>query len=179
MFSAALKRVLSKHLLGLAVLCAAFAVGTPAGAVSPLDAPDSSVILSLDGQIARTNAPGRADFDMHMLAALPQAHIETHTPWTEGVTRFDGVLVRDLLKHVAANGQELAFTALNDYAVSIGVTDFDAYPVLIATKMNGAPMSVRNKGPLWLIYPMDDYPELQEPLYRDRMIWQLRSITVK
>jgi hypothetical protein len=45
--------------------------------------------------------------------------------------------------------------------------------------MNGAPMSVRDKGPLWIVYPMDDHDGLKTPETEAKMIWQLRDIAVQ
>ena len=54
----------------------------------------------------------------------------------------------------------------------------DRFPVLIAFAQNGRPMPVRERGPLWVIYPLDSYSELQNPVFHARMIWQLRRIVV-
>ncbi len=40
-------------------------------------------------------------------------------------------------------------------------------------------MPVREKGPVWVIYPMDDNPELRNDLYNDRLVWQLKEISVE
>jgi hypothetical protein len=40
-------------------------------------------------------------------------------------------------------------------------------------------MSVRENGPLWIIYPMSDHPELQAPIYNSRLVWQLTAIAIK
>ena len=45
--------------------------------------------------------------------------------------------------------------------------------------MDGAYMTVRNKGPLFVIYPFDAVPALQTELYYSRAAWQVRSITIK
>ncbi len=44
--------------------------------------------------------------------------------------------------------------------------------------MNGKPMRVRDKGPLWLVYPRDQRAELQNAVMDERWIWQLFEITV-
>ncbi len=40
-------------------------------------------------------------------------------------------------------------------------------------------MSVREKGPLVIIYPFDDKPELRDAVHYSRAIWQLRSLELK
>ena len=45
--------------------------------------------------------------------------------------------------------------------------------------MNGKRLSLRDKGPIWVIYPMTDNKELQDPAYNQRLVWQLVKIEVK
>jgi hypothetical protein len=40
-------------------------------------------------------------------------------------------------------------------------------------------MSLREKGPLWIIYPFDSSPEYQTELIYSRSIWQLNRIEVQ
>ncbi len=40
-------------------------------------------------------------------------------------------------------------------------------------------MAVRDKGPLFVIYPYDSNTELQSELYFGRSAWQLRTIEVQ
>jgi hypothetical protein len=72
----------------------------------------------------------------------------------------------------------LTLRALNDYAVEIPVTDAESFSVLVAYAQNGERMAVRDRGPLWIIYPLDSRRELQNPVIHARMIWQLKSIAV-
>ena len=44
---------------------------------------------------------------------------------------------------------------------------------------NGEPMSIRDKGPLWIIYPFDDNPDYQTEVIYSRSIWQLDQIHVE
>lgn len=39
-------------------------------------------------------------------------------------------------------------------------------------------MSVRDKGPLFLIYPFDDNPDLFDEVYFGRSVWQIAQIVV-
>jgi hypothetical protein len=57
-----------------------------------------------------------------------------------------------------ANGQVLA---LNDYTTIVPLDDFRKFPVILALKMNGEYMRIRDKGPLFIVYPYDSSPELQ------------------
>ncbi|MDH3537939.1 MAG: oxidoreductase, partial [Gammaproteobacteria bacterium] len=67
----------------------------------------------------------------------------------------------------------------NDYQVSIPISDLRNYPVLFALKQNGSYMRVRGKGPIWIIYPRETYPELDTDQITDRWVWQLSKIVIK
>lgn len=167
----------------LALLAALGTVAGPPGARSAaaedLAAPQGRVILTVSGRISHTNDNGVARFDRTMLTAMPATTIETQTPWTDGVTRFEGPLARDLMKRVGARGSRILATAINDYAVEIPIEDFENYPVILAMKMNGEVLHTRNKGPLWIIYPWSDRPELRSELVYGRSIWQVKELAVK
>ena len=70
----------------------------------------------------------------------------------------------------------LRCTALNDYRVEIPLDDVRRYDVVVAHLLNGKPMSVREKGPLFVIYPFDEQPQLRTTTYFSRCIWQLKAI---
>lgn len=134
------------------------------------------VVLTIDGAIEGGKP---VDFTMAELEALGTKTIVTATPWTEGAPKFEGVPMSVLLDHVGATGETAEIMALNNYQTSIPISDFTDYPVVLATKMNGDYMTVRNKGPLFVMYPFDDDPALKTELYFSRAAWQVRTITIK
>ncbi|KMW59149.1 hypothetical protein AIOL_004130 [Candidatus Rhodobacter oscarellae] len=116
---------------------------------------------------------------MQQIEGLGLHEIITETPWTPGRTSFTGVLMRDLLADAGAQGDVISAVALNDYSVDIPISDFDRYNVIMATKMNGEYLTIRNRGPLWVIYPYSDVRSLRNELFYTRSIWQLRSIEIR
>ena len=50
---------------------------------------------------------------------------------------------------------------------------------VLAFLRNGDEMSVRDKGPLWVVYPYDSTPEYQSELIYSRSVWQLARIEVQ
>ena len=74
---------------------------------------------------------------------------------------------------------KLALTSLNDYSVDVPAEDAEKYDVIVAYKQNGEYMRVRDKGPFWLVYPLDQYPELQNEQTATKMIWQMKAIAGK
>ena len=165
-----------KSLLPSAVAIVLVASSVNAGS---LDAPQGRVILEVRGKISNTNGEGVALFDRQMLESLPQETVATVTPWTDGQTTFTGPLARAVLKLVGAAGRQVEAVALNDYGVVIPTGDFEDYRVILAMLMNGKPMAVRDKGPLWVIYPWSEHPELQTDVVHGRSIWQLKAMNVR
>jgi len=69
--------------------------------------------------------------------------------------------------------------ALNDYRVEIPAEDVARGEAMLAYLLDDQPMSVREKGPLVIIYPFDDKPELRSAVHYSRAIWQLRALDIQ
>jgi hypothetical protein len=143
-----------------------------------LDKPQGPVVLSIAGRVRQVNQGLRADFDMAMLEALPQQTLTTRTPWYAQARRFTGPLLRDVLSAAGAHGATLRLIALNDYQVDMPNDDAQRHDVLVARLLDGQALTVRDKGPLFVIYPFDTRPELRSAVYYSRSAWQLRAIEV-
>ncbi|HLL17733.1 MAG TPA: hypothetical protein VK439_03030, partial [Rubrivivax sp.] len=77
-----------------------------------------------------------------------------------------------------AHGGTLRLVALNDYRVDMPFDDAQRHDVIVARLLDDKPMAVRDKGPLFVIYPFDARPELRNAIYYSRSAWQLRTIEV-
>jgi hypothetical protein len=150
----------------------------PVARAQALHAPAGAVVLSVGGHIQHTNLDGHAALDMPMLAALAQHTIRTKTPWFKQARKFTGPLLRDVLALVGAQGTTLRITALNDYRIDVPVDDTQRHDVVLARLIDDEPIPVREKGPLFMIYPFDSEPTLRTPLFYSRSVWQLKSIDV-
>jgi hypothetical protein len=80
---------------------------------------------------------------------------------------------------VGATGTVLLALARNEYSVEIPVELVRRYPVILAMSMDGEQLRLRDKGPLWVVMPWSDYPELDGEESRYWSVWQLRSIDVR
>lgn len=170
-------------LLGLLVVAGEFLGAGPArsqgGGTVELTAPQGEVLLTVSGAITQSNTPdGSAELDRAQLAALPQTEITTSTIWTKGVQHFSGVELRTLLDALGASGTMLRVIALNDYVVEIPADEIVAGGALLASQRNDAPMSVRDKGPLWIIYPYDSSDDFRTEVIYSRSVWQVNRIEV-
>lgn len=158
------------------VLVAFFSLSTQA---TPLTEPTGKVVLTVSGKINNTLDGTSARFDLKQLKQLPSATFTLKTRWSDGVHEYQGPLLTALLELVGATGDTLFLTALNDYSIEIKRAYAEKYQPILAWSMDGKPMSVRDKGPLWLMLPHDKYPELNEEIHTGRMIWQLSNIEIK
>lgn len=165
----------SLHVLLGALVAALGLVAYPALALPP---PTGKVVLTLTGKIMEKNSPRGAEFDMAMLEALPQKTFTTHTPWDRLPVKFSGPLLRDVLAAAKAQGGVLHAIAVNDYKTTIPFSDTLQFDMVLAHRMNGQPIPPRTKGPLFIVYPYDSRPELNETVYQDRSAWQLKEIVV-
>jgi hypothetical protein len=168
-----------KFLLQGALALGIAAAPVPSIAGEDLPPPQTLAILTVTGAIAQTNGSGHAAFDIAGLERLGLTRLVTWTPWTEGEVEFEGVLARRLMEAVGARGTEASATALNGYEHTIPIGDFHSYDVLLAFRMNGTLMRVRDKGPIWIVYPWSDHPELDDFMTREKSIWQLKNLHVR
>lgn len=159
----------------LALMASAALIGGPALA---LDKPAGEPVLTVKGAVTETNDGANAVFDMKMLEALKGRSAKMETPWTEGEVEFSGPLLREVLKAAGAKGKTLKVIALNDYSADVPMEDADALDTMLASKMNGTEMSVRDKGPLMLVYPFDLDKGLYNEKYFSRSVWQIKEIEV-
>jgi hypothetical protein len=158
-------------------LAAAALASAPAALADMLAKPTGDIVLTIGGKIGKENAPGQADFDLDMLRAMPAAKFSTSTPWTEGAVEFEGVLVKTLFDALGASGKSIKAAALNDYIADVDVKTVIEAGAIIAYRMNGEFLSVRDKGPLWIMFPFDEKPQLKaEPIY-SQSVWLLRKMT--
>lgn len=112
------------------------------------------------------------------LDAMEQVEFSTKTIWTDEKAHFSGVAVWRLLEELGAEGNTLRMSALNDYAVEMPVADLEENAPIIATRMNGEVMPVRQKGPYWVIYPFDSNPDYRTEANFSRSVWQLTKLSV-
>lgn len=153
------------------LVSAAFIYATSVMAQSGLVRADSEVLTIITkGQTTQ--------LDRDSLMAMGPVSFTTTTPWTEGAQEFSGIPLRRLLPDLQ-DDELLLLSAINDYTVTMPGSGVDADFPVVAVERNGAPMSLRDKGPYWLVFDFDRGPEYQTETVYSRSIWQLVRIEVK
>lgn len=147
----------------------------------------SVLIVTSLGQASRADAPllyvhigdnlpiALSDAD---LAALPQVKFTTTTVWTEGEMTFSGPSLSGLLGTLGVSDGDVKMTAVNNYKVRVPRAAIEANAPIIANRIDGKEFGVRQKGPLWLVYPYDAEERFRSETIFSYSIWQLTSIHV-
>lgn len=124
------------------------------------------------------NGSQQLELSVDDLMAMPQTVINTENEFVDGKVVYRGPLVRDVLARVGLDKVDnVRFVAANDYYVDIPMQNFRDYGAILAIEADGERLSRREKGPVWLMYPISDFPELHDPIYSRRLIWQVVEIT--
>lgn len=141
--------------------------------------PVGPVILTISGNIAHKNSANAAVFDEAMVDAMAVSQIKTSTPWRQGVLTFAGPSLQSVLALVGAKGQSLRLIALDNYEVRVPIQDVTQFNPVLARRIDGVSLKVKDQGPLFLIYPFDMQPVLKSEVYYGRSIWHLTRMVVE
>jgi hypothetical protein len=133
------------------------------------------VILTLT---STTQPDVMAEFTLEELDAFGERQFTTTTSWTTGSQTFTGISLDVFLAAQGIDSGTILASAINDYTVEIPLADATADGPMIAYRMNGEEMSIRDKGPLWIVYPYDGNTDYQAEVIYSRSIWQLDRIAI-
>ncbi|MBC7479418.1 MAG: oxidoreductase [Pseudorhodobacter sp.] len=141
--------------------------------------PRGTVILEVDGAIHQQNFGHKARLDLAMLDALPQVAFTTTTIWTEGATSFSGPSLTSVLALLQAEPGQITVSAANDYKVTLAGGTITGDAPILATRKNGLLLSLRDFGPIWLVYPYDSSADYKTNLIYAQSVWQMTHLTVE
>jgi len=142
----------------------------------PKAADTGPVILT----VLNKQAPERpVSFTLSELQALESRTFTLTHDWSDGPHTYKGPLLSAVLAKAGTSGRIVKLRALNEYFIEIERTFIDKYQPILAWQEDGRTLSVRSKGPLWLLTPLHKYPELSEPANVSKLIWQLSTIEVR
>lgn len=157
-------------------ISSSLAVPLIVGTQLPARADSDKPILSV------TATPGARPvyFTDKMLLDLQQTAVTTETIWTVGPQRFSGPPLLSLLiaAGVKLGKRDLRLVALNEYSVTCPNNLIEARVPIIANRRNGSRFNVRNKGPLWMVFPYDSDVRFRTETAYAVSVWQLTEIHV-
>ena len=143
--------------------------------LSPANA-DDVVTTKTDIILTVSSGMDVLTLDRSDLSKLTVTSFDTSTIWTDGIHTFTGLSVKTLIDLIGVTNGMLRATAINNYAIEIPVSDAVTEGPIIAYLMDDKEMSVRDKGPLWVVYPYDSNPDYRSEVVYSRSIWQLDRI---
>jgi len=109
-----------------------------------------------------------------ILKLTPVEHTMNNV-WVNKTVTYTGVKLSTIIQEYNITSEWLKMTAINDYSIKVPIIDAEK-GAFIAYLADGKPMKIRDKGPLWVLYPFGENEELEIDTYRNRSIWQLKLI---
>ena len=153
---------------------------------SPIAPPAGEVILTISGDIGITNVGDTLQLDMPTLESLGLVEYAVTDPYRidedgqlEQIT-YTGVLMSRLREYLGVPESSKAFhiVALDDYRVDLSIALAERWPILLATRSDGEYMSVENSGPTRIIFPYDNFKEIDQVKYNPQWIWNIESMRI-
>ena len=155
--------------------------------------PKGAVILTIAGDIAHTNR-GAFDpkldgfmkyheiefkkahtFDIAMLENFPMSEIKCQPLQYSSNVTFQGPLLRDVLKALGAEWASIQTCALDGFAVDLTSDKVRAKDWILATRVNGKPFGIGDRGPIWMVHTPSTKKVLEE---EENWPWALFYIQV-
>jgi hypothetical protein len=136
--------------------------------------PERSIPMRLSGEVSK-DAPRSITVDD--LEKLPQTEYSVLDPYSKRQTTYRGVLVRDFVKKYGnQNATSLRIRAVDDFKADLSSEEWNKWDVLLATRTDGARMSIASNGPARIIFPYDTRKDINPTIYNDKWIWQINRI---
>jgi len=131
----------------------------PAQALTPVKMPQ--LLIDRDAFEVRSGSRKHAEvIGLGELERLGLYALDMHQ------TRFEGVLLRDLLEARGMASLEAIIVFTRDGAAHVvSAQDWQKYPLLIATRERGRFLAGEGRLPTQLVYPIDEFPELDSKTF--------------
>ena len=136
----------------------------------------SPVVLTVEYKDKQTQLAVLSKFTIADLMLLPATKFTTSTIWTAEEQTFTGVELAELIKHLEIEAHVLHAVALDEYYFDLPISDAVPGGAIVAYLNNGKRMTVREKGPLWIVYPYDKNEKFQTEEIYARSVWSLWKI---
>jgi len=123
-------------------------------------------------------------FDAEALRRLPAVRIRPTLEYDNKVHSLAGPLLTRVLEAAgvaAGSNAMLGLRAVDGYVVPLSMADARTYRMIVATEMDGQPLSLGGLGPQWAIYEADTLAAFKDKPVKERFAlcpWGLFSIEV-
>lgn len=137
------------------------------------DAGDKKIRLSGNLQ---EQVPNRLSVkEIEQRAPLTQATL--YNPWEKRTETYKGVLLTDFIHAFGRPGiRSLVLKAIDDYEATFTQADWENFRIILVTQVNGHYISVREKGPMRVVFPDYDTREKAYELNLPKWLWMINRI---
>lgn len=122
---------------------------------------------------------GAMKVDLDLLRQWGVETLQTQTPFTDGEPVFTGITFARLWERIAPTGETIRARAVNDYVIEESAEQLIAMEAFLAYESDGRLLTVRDKGPFWIVFPWSRRPDLSAPGVYSLSIWQLVELEVR
>lgn len=111
---------------------------------------------------------GSQTLDWDELEAMATSRVSTTSPHNskdlKAMLYFRGIAVSQLLDRfgVKPTATSVTFLGYDGFRSTVSISDLRRYPIMLALERDGRPISRSEGGPLFLIFPQSQYPQLQQ-----------------
>ena len=118
-------------------------------------------------------------FLFFLLAAICQAQTSVLSTGAkgDGTTDDTAAIEKAILTHGSVSFPKGTYRLTR--TISIPMSDVSKFKVIVARQIDDKPIPVREKGPLFVVYPFDSAAELRTSTYYERSIWQLKALDIQ
>lgn len=174
-----------RRYLAIAAAAAAIVMTVSRGAFGAMGYEDPSVLTIESGPGAAIATYTYEDLKQ----SFPLHERVTATPWTDGEpVRFRGPYLKDVLaKHGLAKSDSIEVFAFDEFLTQVRKQEIDDYepilaieracteterpPVRCAEGQDFIPLPMREAGPFFIVWPIEDLPESYVPARNSIWVW--------
>jgi len=113
-------------------------------------------------------------FDFAALTALPAVTIKPTLEYDSKPHTLKGPLLADVMKAAGVKLTDkttLFLRAVDGYAAQVTAAEASKYRFIVATHLDGQPMTLGGLGPLWAVYDADRFPDMAAKPLPARFAW--------
>lgn len=134
--------------------------------------------LAQEPVLTVTDGKTSVEFSREKLTEMKQDIIETSSQWIEGVNKFSGPSIIDLLNEAGFAGETVEAERIDEYSLEIPRERLTGDGAILAVSMNDKPLP-EDQAPFWIIFPYDQAPELNDEDHQSWSVYNLAKLTVK
>lgn len=145
-----------------------------ASKVQQIPKPAGKVVLAVKGVASGNSGAHLTKLDLRTIKSLPSVTLRVDEPFVKTKMSFTGVRLSELLAvtGVPRSSGRIYMHALDDYHVTFSRQDLVSSGALLATSADGAAMSLKEGGPIRVVFPGDS----RVAGNTDNWIWSLDRI---